>query len=114
LTVTQRLVLAQVLAEFARDGLSTHAKAEVAMLWDLLIGLIVGAVAKLIMPGKDPGGIIVTMLIGLAGAFIATVLGRALGWYLPGQQAGFIASILGALLLLWLYRLFVTRRVRSP
>ena len=84
------------------------------MLWDLLIGLVVGALAKLIMPGKDPGGIIVTMLIGLAGAFIATFLGRAAGWYQPGQQAGFFASLLGALLLLWLYRLYVTRRVRSP
>ncbi|HWZ59104.1 MAG TPA: GlsB/YeaQ/YmgE family stress response membrane protein [Gemmatimonadaceae bacterium] len=103
-----------MLAEFARDGLSTHAKAEVVMLWDLLIGLVVGAITKLIMPGTDPGRIVVTMLIGLAGAFIATSLGRALGWYLPGQQAGFIASIFGALLLLWRYRLFVTRRVRSP
>jgi uncharacterized membrane protein YeaQ/YmgE (transglycosylase-associated protein family) len=84
------------------------------MLWDLLIGLVVGAIAKFIMPGKDPGGIIITMVIGLVGAFIATFLGRSLGWYQPGQQAGFIASIIGALILLWLYRLFVTRRVRSP
>jgi uncharacterized membrane protein YeaQ/YmgE (transglycosylase-associated protein family) len=84
------------------------------MLWTLLIGLIVGAVAKFIMPGKDPGGIIITMLIGIAGAFIATFLGRALGWYQPGQEAGFIASILGALILLWLYRLYVTRRTRTP
>ena len=84
------------------------------MLWDLLIGLVVGALAKFLMPGKDPGGIIVTMLIGLAGAFIATFLGRTVGWYQPGQQAGFIASLLGALLLLWIYRLYVTRRVRSP
>jgi uncharacterized membrane protein YeaQ/YmgE (transglycosylase-associated protein family) len=84
------------------------------MLWDLLIGLVVGAIAKFIMPGKDPGGIIITMVIGVAGAFIATFLGRSLGWYQPGQQAGFIASIIGALILLWLYRLFVTRRVRSP
>jgi len=84
------------------------------MLWDLLIGLVVGALAKFLMPGKDPGGIIVTMLIGLAGAFIATFLGRTVGWYQPGQQAGFIASLLGALLLLWIYRLYVTRRVRTP
>lgn len=82
------------------------------MLWTLLIGLIVGAVAKLIMPGKDPGGIIITMLIGLAGAFIATFLGRSLGWYQPGQEAGFIASVIGALLLLWLYRVFLVRRSR--
>ena len=55
------------------------------LLWTLIIGLVIGAVAKLIMPGKDPGGIIVTMLIGVAGSFIATYAGRALGWYQEGQ-----------------------------
>lgn len=60
------------------------------ILWTLLIGLVIGAVAKFIMPGKDPGGIIVTMLIGIAGSFIATYAGRALGWYQEGQTAGFI------------------------
>jgi uncharacterized membrane protein YeaQ/YmgE (transglycosylase-associated protein family) len=75
------------------------------ILWTLLIGLVIGAVAKLIMPGKDPGGSIVTMLIGVAGSFIATYAGRALGWYQEGQSAGFIMSVLGAILLLGIYHL---------
>jgi uncharacterized membrane protein YeaQ/YmgE (transglycosylase-associated protein family) len=80
-------------------------------LWTLIIGLVVGAIAKLIMPGKDPGGIIVTMLIGVAGALLAGFLGRALGWYTdPGQGPGIIASIIGAMILLGLYRVFVGRR----
>ena len=81
------------------------------MLWALIIGLIVGAVAKFIMPGRDPGGIIITMLIGVAGALVATFLGRTLGWYRPGESAGFIMSVLGAVLLLWIYRMVVARRV---
>jgi uncharacterized membrane protein YeaQ/YmgE (transglycosylase-associated protein family) len=72
------------------------------LIWTLLIGLIVGAVAKFIMPGKDPGGIIVTMLIGVAGSFIATYAGRAIGWYQEGQTAGFIMSVVGAIVLLGL------------
>lgn len=81
------------------------------ILWTLIIGLVVGAVAKLIMPGRDPGGIIVTMLIGVAGALLAGFLGRALGWYAdPGQGPGIIASIIGAIVLLWLYRIFTRRR----
>lgn len=83
------------------------------MLWAIIIGLIVGALAKLIMPGKDPGGIIVTILIGIAGSLIATFLGRALGWYREGQGAGFIMSLIGAILLLWIYRLVVARRART-
>jgi uncharacterized membrane protein YeaQ/YmgE (transglycosylase-associated protein family) len=85
------------------------------VLWALIVGLVVGAVAKLLMPGRDPGGIIVTMLLGVAGAMLATFLGRALGWYRPGQGAGFIASVLGALLLLWGYRKFAVRgAARGP
>lgn len=76
----------------------------------LLIGLVVGAIAKFIMPGKDPGGIIVTMLIGIAGALIAGFLGRALGWYTEGEPAGFIASVVGAILLLVVYRLLTRNR----
>ena len=80
-------------------------------LWTLIIGLVVGAIAKLIMPGRDPGGIIVTMLIGVAGALVAGFLGRALGWYTnPGEGPGIIASIIGALVLLFLYRVFTGRR----
>ena len=79
-------------------------------LWMLIIGLIIGALAKLIMPGKDPGGIIVTMLIGIVGALLAGFLGRALGWYHEGEAAGFIASVIGAILLLIIYRLLTRGR----
>ncbi len=79
-------------------------------LWMLIIGLIVGAIAKLIMPGKDPGGIIVTMLIGIAGALLAGFLGRAVGWYSEGDAAGFIAAVIGAILLLIIYRLVTSNR----
>jgi uncharacterized membrane protein YeaQ/YmgE (transglycosylase-associated protein family) len=73
-------------------------------LWMCLIGLVAGALAKLIMPGKDPGGIIVTMLLGIAGSLLAGFLGRALGLYEPGQGAGLIMSVAGAILLLVIYR----------
>lgn len=81
------------------------------LIWTLIIGLIVGAIAKLLMPGKDPGGFIITMLLGVAGAFLASFLGRALGLYEPNGSAGIIASILGAMLLLFIYRLFAKRTV---
>ena len=80
-----------------------------AILSTIIVGLIVGAIAKLLMPGKDPGGFIVTILLGIAGAFIATYLGQALGWYQAGQPAGWIMSIIGAMILLLLYRLFFKR-----
>jgi uncharacterized membrane protein YeaQ/YmgE (transglycosylase-associated protein family) len=80
------------------------------ILWMLIIGLVVGALAKAIMPGKDPGGIIITMVIGVVGALIAGFLGRALGWYHEGEGAGFIASIIGAVILLFGYRMIVGRR----
>ena len=80
------------------------------MLWALIIGLIVGALAKFIMPGRDPGGIIVTILLGIAGSFVGTFIGRALGFYRQGQGAGFIMSLVGAILLLWIYRMIVARR----
>ena len=79
-------------------------------IWMLIIGLVVGAIAKLIMPGNDPGGIIVTMLIGIVGALVAGLLGRALGWYHEGEPAGFIASVVGAILLLVIYRLVTGNR----
>lgn len=77
--------------------------------WVVLIGLIVGAVAKLIMPGKDPGGLIVTILLGIGGAVVGTWIGRSVGWYQEGQSAGFIVSVLGALLLLAVYHLIRRR-----
>ena len=81
-----------------------------AILWTLLIGFIVGAIAKLLMPGRDPGGCIVTILLGIVGAIVAGYLGRAVGWYEPGQPAGFIASVIGAMLILLIYRLVIGRR----
>ena len=78
-------------------------------LWVVLIGLVVGALAKLIMPGKDPGGFIVTTLLGIAGAVVATWLGRAVGWYQEGQSAGFIMSLVGAVLLLAIYHAVIRR-----
>ncbi len=77
----------------------------------LIVGLIVGAIAKLLMPGRDPGGIIITILLGIAGSFVAGFLGRAIGWYRdPASGPGIIASIIGAMILLALYRLVVGRR----
>ena len=81
-----------------------------ALIWTLVIGLVIGAVAKLLTPGRDPGGCIITMLIGIAGSFVASYLGKALGWYEQGETAGFIASVIGAMLLLLLYRLIAGRR----
>ena len=78
----------------------------------ILFGLVVGALAKLVMPGDDPGGIIVTILLGIAGALVGGFLGRALGLYGPGESAGWIAAFVGALLLLVLYRMVAGRRTR--
>ena len=81
------------------------------ILWALIIGLVVGAIAKLLMPGKDPGGIVITMLLGVAGSLVATFLGRAMGWYRsPADGPGILASIIGAMLLLFVYRMVVGRR----
>lgn len=76
----------------------------------ILIGLAVGIVAKLLMPGDDPGGIIITALLGIAGAFVAKYIGQQLGWYGPTDPAGFLASVAGAIILLLLYRLLFRRR----
>lgn len=76
----------------------------------ILIGLVVGIVAKFLKPGKDPGGFIVTTLIGIAGSFVATFLGKSLGWYQPGQTAGFIGSVVGAIVLLLLWGLLTRKR----
>lgn len=84
------------------------------MIAAIIIGLVVGAIAKLLMPGRDPGGFIVTILLGIAGAMVASVIGRVLGWYRPGEGAGFIASVLGAMLLLWLYRRIALRGAGRP
>lgn len=74
-----------------------------------IIGLVVGAVAKFIMPGKDPGGLIITILLGIGGAFVGTWLGRLVGLYGQGSNAGFIMSVVGAIILLWVYRKFISK-----
>ena len=81
----------------------------------IVFGLVVGALAKLIMPGRDPGGVIVTMLLGIAGAVLGGFVGRALGFYGPRETAGFVMSFIGAVLLLWVYRIMAgKRRVAGP
>lgn len=81
-----------------------------ALLWTILIGAVIGVVAKLLMPGRDPGGCIITILLGIAGSFVASYLGRAMGWYQEGQPAGFIFSVIGAMILLLIYRMFFGRK----
>ena len=76
----------------------------ISILGWMLFGLIVGIIAKLIMPGRDPGGMLVTMLIGIVGAVLGGFIGRAIGWYQPGEPAGFLVATLGAILLLFIYR----------
>ena len=76
----------------------------------LIIGLLAGLVAKLLMPGKDPGGFIITMILGVVGAFVATWLGQAIGWYGPNDSAGFIGAVVGAIIILVIYRLVIGRR----
>ncbi len=83
-----------------------------SILWMIIVGLVVGAVAKFVMPGNDPGGVIVTILIGIAGSFIGTFCGRLLGFGAT-YSAGMIMSILGALLLLFIYRLIAGKRSAS-
>jgi uncharacterized membrane protein YeaQ/YmgE (transglycosylase-associated protein family) len=87
---------------------------QMSILGWILFGVIVGALAKLVMPGRDPGGIIVTMLLGIAGAVIGGFVGRAMGFYGPGESAGWIMSFLGAVLLLFIYRLAIGRRRTIP
>jgi len=77
------------------------------MLWMIVVGLVVGALAKLLMPGRDPGGVVITILIGIAGSMIAGFLGRSIGWYAAGEPAGIVASILGAIILLVAYRAII-------
>jgi uncharacterized membrane protein YeaQ/YmgE (transglycosylase-associated protein family) len=80
------------------------------LLWALIIGLVIGALAKLVMPGKDGGGILITMLLGVAGAVVANLVGHAAGWYRAEEGAGLVASVVGAVVLLGVYRLATNRR----
>ena len=80
------------------------------VIWTIVIGFIVGLIAKFLKPGKDPGGFIITTLLGIAGSFGATFIGQAMGWYQPGDSAGFIVSVIGAIILLILYGLISRKR----
>ena len=80
------------------------------IIWSIIIGFIAGLVAKFLMPGRDPGGFIITTLLGIVGAVVATWLGRAVGWYGPGEGAQFIGAVVGAVILLVIYRLVIGRR----
>ena len=81
-----------------------------SIIWTILIGFVVGIVAKFMMPGRDPAGFIITVIIGIVGSVIATYLGRFMGFYRIGESAGFIAAVLGAIILLFLYRLVTGRK----
>jgi uncharacterized membrane protein YeaQ/YmgE (transglycosylase-associated protein family) len=89
----------------------TQGVARMGILWTIIIGFIAGVIAKFIMPGdKEPSGFIMTTILGIVGAFVATYLGQALGWYGPGEGAGLIGAVVGAIIVLFLYGLFASRR----
>lgn len=79
-------------------------------IWWIVIGLVAGAIAKMLMPGRDPGGCLMTIILGIGGAVLAGFLGQKMGWYQQGQGAGFIAAIVGAVILLAIYRLVASAR----
>lgn len=83
------------------------------LIWVIIIGFVAGVAAKLIMPGKDPGGFLITTALGVIGALLATFLGRLIGWYKPGQSGGFIAAIVGAIILLAIYRLIKKKQTTA-
>lgn len=89
--------------QVARIGPSAK-ESKMGFLWIIIVGAVVGALARLLMPGRDPAGFFVTAILGMVGAVVATLLGRALGLYGPDQAAGFVASILGAVLVLYIYK----------
>lgn len=78
------------------------------LIWTIIVGFVVGVVAKFIHPGRENMGFIMTTLLGIAGALVATYLGSFIGWYQPGQAAGFIGGTVGALIILWIYGRFAT------
>lgn len=108
-------MFAMVSADFRRDSI-TSLRGKIimfALLMTILIGFVVGAIAKAIMPGNDPGGFIITTALGVAGAVLGQYVGQAMGFYAVGEPAGFVMSVFGAFLLLALYRLFVGRRAHT-
>lgn len=81
-----------------------------SILWMIVIGFVIGLVARALMPGRDPAGFIVTVILGILGSFIAGFLGQSLGWYAQGEPAGFLMSVVGAMLVLFIYRMAIGRR----
>src|SRR5215471_737802 len=88
---------------------------EMSILWTIIIGFIVGVIAKFIMPGDktEPKGFILTAILGIVGAFVATYLGQAVGWYGPGESAGLLGGVVGAVVVLFVYGLFAGRQGRA-
>jgi uncharacterized membrane protein YeaQ/YmgE (transglycosylase-associated protein family) len=84
-----------------------------SIIWAIVIGFIVGLIAKFLMPGRDPGGFIVTTLLGIVGAVVASWIGQAMGIYAEGETAGFIASVIGAIIVLFVYNLITRNRHRT-
>jgi uncharacterized membrane protein YeaQ/YmgE (transglycosylase-associated protein family) len=109
-TRTRRCPLLRAGAARHHQALHHQQDKLMGILWTILIGFIVGLVAKFLMPGRDPAGFIITVLIGIVGSVIATYLGRGLGWYQVGESAGFIAAVIGAMILLFIYRLVTSKR----
>jgi uncharacterized membrane protein YeaQ/YmgE (transglycosylase-associated protein family) len=92
----------------------TTGSIEMGILWTIIIGFIAGVIAKFIMPGdNEPSGFILTTILGIVGAFVATYLGQSLGWYRPGEGAGLIGAVVGAIIVLFVYGLFAGRQRRS-
>jgi uncharacterized membrane protein YeaQ/YmgE (transglycosylase-associated protein family) len=84
-----------------------------SILWTIIIGFIAGVIAKLLTPGRDPGGFIITTLLGIVGAFVATWLGQAVGWYRADQGAGLIGAVIGAVIVLAIYHMVTRRNTRT-
>jgi uncharacterized membrane protein YeaQ/YmgE (transglycosylase-associated protein family) len=90
---------------------STQGVTRMGILWTIIIGFIAGVIAKFIMPGdKEPSGFIMTTILGIVGAFVASYLGQALGWYSPGEGAGLIGAVVGAIIVLFVYGLITSRQ----
>jgi uncharacterized membrane protein YeaQ/YmgE (transglycosylase-associated protein family) len=83
------------------------------LLWTIVIGFLAGVVAKFVLPGKDPGGFLITTALGVVGAVVATFLGRLIGWYQEGESAGFIAAVVGAVIILLVYRVIKRKQAAA-
>jgi uncharacterized membrane protein YeaQ/YmgE (transglycosylase-associated protein family) len=103
-------LLAEILGNFLRTQRKTKEEENMGIIGWILFGLVVGIVGKLLMPGRDPGGFVITILLGIGGALLGGFVGQSLGFYREGEPAGFIMAVIGSIVLLLIYRLFVGRR----